>query len=128
MFSDQIKMQSVQSVAMKSRRRQLYLVDDGPGGWSIREVDLSSDSDFGNSPVSLPLPPVVVTFVAPPGVPYQFTSAFGTMIMASRPRFRYQIYLSTATFIFDVSLSLSGDRSLLLKIRLQLNYSYLMYR
>ncbi|RLN15565.1 hypothetical protein C2845_PM02G05000 [Panicum miliaceum] len=82
----------------KGRRRHLYLAfDDSLRGYSIRKVDLSSDSDSddGEEPrhqhgsgdeLRLPLPPAVFRLEAPRGSPHYFTAAFGTRIMAMHPK------------------------------------------
>ncbi|KAF8775676.1 hypothetical protein HU200_004458 [Digitaria exilis] len=81
----------------KRRRRHLYLAfDDSLRGYSIRKVDLPSDSDSDSgdneepphqhrSDAELRLPPAVFRLEAPRGLPHYFTAAFGSRIMAMHP-------------------------------------------
>ncbi|KAL6893583.1 hypothetical protein ACP4OV_007681 [Aristida adscensionis] len=88
--------------AAQRSRKHLYLVfDDWLCGYSVRKVDLGaaadSDSDESNA-TQLPsnvaggdvgdvprLPPAVIRFEAPRGLPHYFTAAFGNRIMAMHP-------------------------------------------
>ncbi|GJN31706.1 hypothetical protein PR202_gb20135 [Eleusine coracana subsp. coracana] len=87
--------------------KHLYLVDGGNCRvWNIREVDLSSGSDFGNR--AKPLPPAVFSFVGSHGPSRQFASAFGTSIMSILPNDRSHLpsRLPVGCFpIFDVRLN-----------------------
>ncbi|GJN21253.1 hypothetical protein PR202_gb08715 [Eleusine coracana subsp. coracana] len=73
-------------LSRRRRRRHLYLVlDDWEKGYSIRKLDLSSDSDSDDGPmdsIEQRLPPAVFRLEAPRGFCELFTS-FGTKIIAT---------------------------------------------
>ncbi|CAN6292471.1 unnamed protein product [Urochloa humidicola] len=73
----------------KRRRRHLYLVlDDLFWGYSIRKVDLSSDSpphQQAEGDKVRRLPRAFFRLEARPGYPHYFTAAFGTKIIAMAP-------------------------------------------
>ncbi|WVZ66974.1 LOW QUALITY PROTEIN: hypothetical protein U9M48_016123, partial [Paspalum notatum var. saurae] len=80
----------------ESERRHLYIVCDESHGYSIRKVDLSSESTSDDSEEpphqlhsaisELRLPPAVLRLQAPRGLShYYFAAAFGTRILAMHP-------------------------------------------